>query len=271
MKSIFSDEYLQSEFEMNGYCVVNLLSKENISEISDLLDGVRFGEDPVTYSIIDNALEVNVKLDLNVRKLIDETLAVVFNNVQSLNFSFIKKAAKCIHELQMHQDWCYTDESRFYSANLWCPLISTNSENGGLIVASGTHKLYASIRSSTFETVRIPSSRFPENSCLTIETELGQAVVFDPRVYHGSHPNNSNSDRLVLACTILEENAPFCFYYDDKNGRMTNYCLQPKSFMRELGSLANGERPTLFKSKQVEPIIPRPTNELEYVVRNVCR
>ena len=47
MKSIFSDEYLQSEFEMNGYCVVNLLSKENISEISDLLDGVRFGEDPV--------------------------------------------------------------------------------------------------------------------------------------------------------------------------------------------------------------------------------
>lgn len=231
------------EFINNGFVIVDLLNNSEIELLSKLSKNSFVSQDELSFSIIDNDYEYNSVLNNTLSKLIFSKIKYYIENFRTLNFSFIRKKAKSQNELLLHQDWSYTEENKFFSANIWCPIIETSKTNGGLFLLNKSHTTFDNVRSNSFETLRIPVNTFQKKHITNINTKTGQAVIFDPRLFHGSYPNNTIKNRDVLVCTILDKKAPFNYFYKDDDFNAIQFKLKEDSFLKELTKIATGELP----------------------------
>jgi hypothetical protein len=74
--------------------------------------------------------------------------------------------------------------------------------------------------------------------------EKGQVLLFHPAVFHGSHPNRSTNNRVIVTTTVLDKEAPFLYYQKQSDDAVEVFQLEDERFIRDLGSLTRGERPS---------------------------
>jgi ectoine hydroxylase-related dioxygenase (phytanoyl-CoA dioxygenase family) len=119
-----------------------------------------------------------------------------------VNGLIVKVSESKFGTVQFHQDYTFVDPKVHRAANIWCPLIDVNEENGCLKVIPGSHRSLKCFGISTplpspFASVsQILNSKFAKS----IPVRAGWAVFYDSRLIHGSDENRSSTKRVAFAC-----------------------------------------------------------------------
>jgi len=104
-----------------------------------------------------------------------------------------------------HQDTAYFDVEPPVTVTAWIALTEATVDNGCLQMIPGTHREHVphieSESNSHFDLVAEPEY-VPEKRALDIELSPGEAVLFNERVLHRSHPNTASAPRLGLSARV---------------------------------------------------------------------
>ena len=143
----------------------------------------------------------------------------------------------------LHQDWNYTNESKFNAYNVWIPLSDVKEENGAMLFIPGSHLWFQNFRSGSLSTSRLSYQLFPQELIKKVEVQKGQAVIFHPAVFHGSFPNHTDTNRIIVTATAFEKDAPFLYYQRSSESETEVYQLEDERFIKNLDSLTKGIAP----------------------------
>lgn len=105
-------------------------------------------------------------------------------------------------ELTLHRDWTMTLDPGDPICSLWCPLVDVDESNGALAFVPGMHRV-RHISGPRLGFYWDTNAQPLLSRSQTVPLRAGEAVLFDNRIPHWSHPNQSGNDRPVATMTIL--------------------------------------------------------------------
>lgn len=122
------------------------------------------------------------------------------------------------HGFSRHQDNFFVEAADGVFASVWCPMVDTMPENGGLIVYPGSHKLgMLPVRKLPPEALagQDPNARNEESVVpegmepVSVSVPKGAALLIHGELVHASHTNHSDRFRYVLLNTYIREGEAF--------------------------------------------------------------
>jgi hypothetical protein len=243
--SLFKTEYAFKAMQKNGYVVLDGELDEKLADIYTYITKHNNLSLPYfSYSLIENSYRENVLLREFLKSHLNTFYEAHFKQYKTLNESFLVKPAQAKDELLLHQDFCYTDEAKFPVYNVWIPFADVTESNGAMFVLPGSHLWFKNYRSSSLPTARISMKNFNENQIRKVEIKRGQVLLFHPAVFHGSFPNLTDQNRVILTATITHVNAPFLYYHQEENSSDTEiYQLDNDAYLRDLKTISMKARP----------------------------
>jgi ectoine hydroxylase-related dioxygenase (phytanoyl-CoA dioxygenase family) len=232
---MLKDLVIQENLDRDGYAVLET------GLIEQLDVNFKLSASDFYYSLLSNSYEDNIVLQRVISEALYSFYEKYFENYRTTTESFLAKPANTTTELLLHQDWCYTDEKIYSAYNLWIPLSDVTESNGAMIFLPGSHLWFDNIRSATLPTARINSKYFMDQGAKAVPLKKGQAIIFHPAVFHGSFPNMSAQNRVVVTVNMMSDNAPFLYFQRDKDGEANVIQLDDDAFLRSLNTLAIGD------------------------------
>ena len=219
----FPNQDLFSKLSEQGYVVVSKRDSFLLNVIWNFFRAkeMPYAKDGFYSTMMHFDFDHNKEVNLFLCEYLSEFASDYLENYRPLFANFLVKSPRSNHVVGLHQDWTYTDEINFHSVNVWLPLQATNAKNGGLYVIPGSHKLPFSIRYTPFEEklYNVDINLLKQKSVL-IETQLGDAIIYDSRLLHFSEGNLSDEFRVACAGIFLPKDAPALYYY--LNGKTMN-------------------------------------------------
>jgi ectoine hydroxylase-related dioxygenase (phytanoyl-CoA dioxygenase family) len=271
MKQLFKDAALQRDFERDGFVVIDLLDHEQIDELTAFYAGLANAVPPAggfQVSLDNESPEFVRTVSLKLTDTVRSSVARHFQNHRIFTASFVTKAKDPLGVVPPHQDWTFVDESRFWSATIWCPLVDVDVDNGGLGLIKGSHRLYDHVRPSPSPQYSPPFKDqllhiFPYLTLMALKA--GQAVVFNNQTLHASPPNTARQTRVAFGIGITHEDAQLRHYYllpRRESPLVEGYEVQPQFFFRynnaRLSALHDkGEKPRDLNSIGIFSVQPR--------------
>lgn len=264
----FNDESLSSSFEKDGYVIVRGGSTESLAALSVYISSqtIRL-KDSIYYSLMSNTFEDNKQIAFQVRTALDGILSQLFASHTLYNPSFLIKPPRIHQEFMLHQDWCFTDTDLFQMGTVWVPLCDVDETNGCLTVVPKSHRAFRTFISGNLQTARIPMSDMSEAMVRPLPMRLGDVLIFNPLVFHGSFPNNSERPRTIATVNVLPKNAPFCYYHQRSYSETDRVTLQEDTVLKGLPNLVEGiipndaERETVSYTHSI-PTVSQLTDQL---------
>lgn len=247
------DTQIQAKLDRDGFAVVGELSQDAINSLNVLIPQVPLAAgSSFYYSLLNNDFQTNQLIQHQIQSALVAFFESHFHNYRTITESYLIKPAHTSDELFLHQDWCYTDEQLFKAYNVWIPMQDVNEENGALFFLPGSHTWFDTKRSGSLPTGRIASTgESIHNSLVKCLAKKGEVVLFNPATFHGSFPNNSNTDRLIITTTVIDGYAPFLYYQKENDETVTVYELADNFFLKGLETLAVGQTPDAPALKQI--------------------
>jgi hypothetical protein len=257
-KAIFNNKLFQQEFDRNGFVKIKFFSTEDMQPLLACFDKYAYahlikngGFHHTTHHTKnwDLIAEVSTKLIGLLRARLDE----IFTNYAVLGGNFILKDYGINTEFVPHQDWTLMDETKYHSANLWLPLHDLMGNNGMLRFLPGSMHLVRNLRMAPHYPDlfgKIMPLVYPHMQ--TVPLQLGEAVVFDCCLLHGSFANTSDTYRKNIIIGIYSADAEFKFYYNTQQGNpplIEEYHINPDEFL----TFAVGDRPVGRKPDRIFP------------------
>jgi ectoine hydroxylase-related dioxygenase (phytanoyl-CoA dioxygenase family) len=219
MKELFRDAALQRSFETNGFVVIDLIDGGQVEALRAFYGGLRNAATPehgFQVSLDNESPEfvrtVSERLIETVRSSVDRH----FQDHRIFTASFVTKDKNPLGVVPPHQDWTFVDETRYWSATIWCPLVDVTVENGALGLVKGSHRLYDHVRPSPSPQYAPPfkDQLFAIFPYLTIvPLRAGQAIVFNNQTLHASPPNATAQMRIAFGIGITHREASLRHYY----------------------------------------------------------
>ena len=230
---IFKNKNSQLQFDKDGYVVIDFISQTETKAIVDKFHQLHSDLPKGFYSA---AFSPDVKFKKEIfshtenlfQKAIDEN----FYNYKVLGGTYLCKAPGEDSLVGVHQDWTVVDESRYYSATIWVPMVDTDEENGTLRVLPGSHLFFDSYRSNNIPVSYRGSEQLLWDNMITVPVKAGQAFVLNHAVIHGSSPNRAKRERLVVAFGIIPKAANLMYYHKEQNDDVEKYSMPDDFFQR---------------------------------------
>src|SRR6185295_15694981 len=154
MRRIFREEQNERFFRDNGYVVFDLLTERAVSDIYSFYEE-EFKSDREVYpfaetlpyyiSIFDKDTAHKKRVDSLISSQVSHTIEDLMFDYEIFYSNLMIKFPRD-GQIEAHQDFNFVDESQHTAFNLWCPLIDTERENGGLFVIPGSHKVFRTQR-----------------------------------------------------------------------------------------------------------------------------
>src|SRR5262245_44066379 len=219
MKQLFTDSAVQREFDRDGFVVIDLINSGQVDDLRTFYGTLRNAATPqhgfqvsLDNESPDFVRLVSQKLIAAVGANVDEH----FKDHQIFTASFVTKQRNPRGVVPPHQDWTFVDESQFWSATVWCPLLDVDVENGALALLKGSHLFYDHVRPSPSPQYSPPFKDqlldiFPYMRVIPLGA--GQAVVFNNRTLHASPPNTTNQTRIAFGIGVTHRDARLRHYY----------------------------------------------------------
>jgi hypothetical protein len=250
---ILRDQEAQQVLDEKGFVKVSLFSEQHMQPLIDCFvkyESYHFIQDGgfhhTTHHTNDWELiaEVSRELIALLRERIDE----LFTRYAILGANFILKDFGQHTEFVPHQDWTLVDETKYHSVNLWLPLHDLTGNNGMLRFLPGSMHILRNLRMpphypELFGQVMHLIYPYME----TVPLRLGEAVVFDCCVLHGSFANTSGTYRKNIIMGLFSQDAGLRFHYNTQQGQpnlVEEYHISPEEFLTfAVGQRPNGRRP----------------------------
>lgn len=232
----FKDSRLAEQYVKDGFVVVpQVISEEIIRSL--LLNSEEFihsihGKFAYSTMILDE--DDNLKIHEQSQKILHSVLEQLFVEYKTYSSTYLVKAAQTGSEMKLHQDWSFTDENIFLPATLWLPLQNVDQENGAMFLIKNSHTFFNNRRSHSLATARIESNGILKKFVETIELKQGDLLLFNPAIFHGSHPNYSSQHRLAFTMTIMPKEAPFLYYHHWKKNKIQVLKLEDDALLKQM-------------------------------------
>ncbi len=227
----------KKSFLQNGFVVFNKIALPLLNALH-LLSSKYIVEKEQTfqYSLMEHSFEENLLLHQQLNELLYPLLNTIFEQFSTYSGSLLIKPGVSGTEMNLHQDWTFTDEKKFTTCTIWIPLQDTNEQNGGLFFLPGSHRIFNNFRSHHYETARI-SKALLGNLVKSIAIKKGDLVVFNPACFHGSFPNETSYSRVAISITVMDQNAPFLHVKKESEGSARVFYLSTYCFFKDLAQL----------------------------------
>jgi ectoine hydroxylase-related dioxygenase (phytanoyl-CoA dioxygenase family) len=265
---MFKNPDIQRAASQSGFAVIDANLNEEVEQLYAYISNhFKFPTTDFYYSLMANTYEANKTIQQSLLKILDGFLKTNFTGHKILNASFLAKPANTKEEFLLHQDWCYTDEKSYDAYNIWIPLSDVTAENGAMFFLPGSHLWFDNFRSGSLHSSRITSGDLLKPHLQTVPLKKGQAIVFNPAVFHGSHPNLSNENRLVVTSTVLPEEAPFLYFQkSETENEVSVFDISADAFLKDLERLAFAGRPESMEINRME-YTHRPITETDQMTK----
>jgi len=255
--AIFKDKEIQARFDRDGYVVMDFITADEAKIIAEKFYKVHPYTPKGFYSDAfnpDDALKQEIFE--HTERIFEKVVAEKFCDVKKLGSTFLCKAPGQEGKVGVHQDWTVVDESKYYTLTIWVPTTEVNDQNGALRVLPGSHLFFDAYRSNSIEFPYRGNEELIWQNMTTVDMKPGQAFILNHAVIHGSSPNLTDKERLVIAYALAPKDAPLMYYYKDKkrsNNKVEKFSMPDDFFQRYYNV---GDRP-LFGDV---------VDEFEYVV-----
>lgn len=227
---IFKDNKSQELFNKQGYLVVDLLDMHKIKSLDkkfNELNSNNIEKGMVIGSIINDS-EYKTKVENAINNIVSEEINKLFKNHEIYNSSFVYKSPKTIYDFPPHQDNSMVDERKYYSINVWIPLVDIDFHNGPIYVLPGSHFTNnISYRGPNLGYDYIQHHNTVYKYAKPIFIKKGQAIILDHSLIHFSTPNFTNKTRKAIVVGIKSIHAPtYLYYYNNKNQKIQLYEIE---------------------------------------------
>jgi hypothetical protein len=254
----FRDAGLQGRLERDGYVVVDLVPPEMVDELRSVYDRLDAGIDAGYYASL---MSADVSYKTTAHREISGRLwprfAELLEGYRPLLGVFMVKHPGPDTEVVPHQDWIVADESFRPTMNAWVPLTPVDAEAGEMKVLTGSHRWLDGLRGSpTFPTAWEGTyERVRDELMVTVPVEVGQAMVYDIRVLHGTPANRSAETRVVASMYAIPDGATTVHYHRDDAGTVRGFRV-PDDFCTRfaIGDVPDGELFTEIPGYSVRPL-----------------
>ena len=146
MKKYFSNETLQQQFNAKGYVIIDLLDKNVIQELLHFYQEThQNGGEGFHCTLYNPDFSKKKHIDQKLKTMLSPIIKQHLSNFKPLIANFAVKEPQA-SGINLHQDWCFVDESKHFSLNIWLPLVDVDEKNGCYHVISGSHKIYRTFR-----------------------------------------------------------------------------------------------------------------------------
>lgn len=227
----------KKSFLENGYVVFNKIALPFLNDLQLLSSKyIIEKEQAFQYSLMEHSFEENLYLHQQLNELLFPLLDSIFEHYSTYSSTLLIKPNVTGTEMNLHQDWTFTDEKKFTACTIWIPLQDTNEQNGCLFFLPKSHRIINNFRSHHYETARISRDLFIKE-VKSVKSYKGDLVVFNPACFHGSFPNETLKPRVAISITVLDKNAPFLHVKKESDKNACVYRLSAHSFFKDLAQL----------------------------------
>ena len=275
MRTIFHAESDETFFRKNGFVVFDLLSETAIQEIlsfySSSFENKRqvhpFAQDlPYYISIFDKDSEHKKKVDDLISGYVRTPIDAVMRDYEVFYSNFMIKFPGD-GQIESHQDFNFVDETDYIAFNLWCPLVDTTRQNGGLFVIPGSHLVFRTQRGPNIPKALTRYNELLQRYSTFIPLRKGQAIVFDHKLVHYSPPNRTECVRVAVQSVLKPGKADALHYFfDEPRNKVVAYGID-KQYILE-NDLWKGST-TGLTQHHTEELVPFPDEDsiIESLVR----
>jgi ectoine hydroxylase-related dioxygenase (phytanoyl-CoA dioxygenase family) len=168
------------------------------------------------FSIFGDGKEYRQKIIDMFTPLLLPHIKKLFSNFKILTVIAQVKGVGEESEVNIHQDLTVVEESKYKSYTLWIPLVDSTVENGAISFLESSHIGLRNYRCHTVEYLFKNTEGFIRNHSQLYPIKTGKALLFDPATLHFSGSNISESPRVSIAVSIVDQDAPTEILFYDK-------------------------------------------------------
>lgn len=218
LRKVLRDPRMQAELEERGHTAHQLISAEEAAEILSEIEASRVYDQAAETEKNETAgeyLVTSLDSDSHLKRLVHELAMsrlkeraeALFQNYRVLSaWPFLKQPGGSA--VPFHRDWSMQSDNDWPTINVWCPLMDVDSSNGVMQFVEASHRLFDQITiPSRPEAVLAGDDRMAPYK-VDRPTAAGEAIIFDPSMYHGSAPNISDRMRIAIALTCIPKDRP---------------------------------------------------------------
>jgi ectoine hydroxylase-related dioxygenase (phytanoyl-CoA dioxygenase family) len=223
MRQVFKAKANEESFREHGYVVVDLLGEEAVGDLWSFYTETFQTKRPVVpyarqlpyyISIFDADSAYKRRVDEQISGYVVQEIPSWLADYEVFYSNFMIKFPGD-GQIEAHQDFNFVDESQHTAFNLWCPLVDTGLQNGGLFVIPGSHQVFRTQRGPN-----LPKALTEYNDTLKkygrlIPLRKGQAIIFDHKLVHYSPPNRTGEVRVAVQSVLTPREAPAVHYVFD--------------------------------------------------------
>lgn len=256
--SFFKDVELQKDFCKDGYVILRQKANEITHFLENEIHDLSFSNAPFHYSTMIKSPEENVLIHQRIAPIIKKNLANdLFKNYKLYSSTFLIKPALNQSEMDLHQDWSFTDERIFSAATIWIPLQDVDIKNGCVFLLPGTHRIRTNFRSHSLPTSRIKRDAHLDKYIKSATLKKGDVLIFNPTTFHGSYSNKTEEDRLAFAITIMPELAPLIYADNINNQKIRLHYLKDSDIILQINNIVKGGIVESTRSEEIDYISPQ--------------
>jgi len=213
----------QNLFDKSGILRINLLDSKSIDEINDKVTKIHpelnaTMAEEYYFSVFGKGKEYMQSIRDEILPIIKPFLDNIFHNYKVLTVVLQVKGTSEKSSVGLHQDLTVVDENRYHSMTVWLPLINSTLENGAIRALKGSQNTFRSYRAHTIDYFQFEEVEdYIKYNATAYKTKIGEALVFDPAVLHYSEPNRTQTPRISIAISIVNDDAPIQIGYHDKS------------------------------------------------------
>jgi ectoine hydroxylase-related dioxygenase (phytanoyl-CoA dioxygenase family) len=241
VRQVFKDDTHEGSFRRNGYVVVNLLDDVAVRDLlSFYADAFQTKRAVVPYaqqlpyyiSIFDSDINHKRQVDELVSRNVKQELDALMIDYEVFYSNFMIKFPGD-GQIEAHQDFNFVDESQHTAFNLWCPLVDTDTQNGGLFVISGSHNIFRTQRGPNLPKALTEYNDTLKKYARWVPLKKGQAIIFDHKLIHYSPPNSTRQARVAVQSVLTPRETPKVHYvFDSGTAKVKAYKIN-KEFILE--------------------------------------
>jgi hypothetical protein len=231
MANIFKDISIEKTFEEYGYIIIDIEDKQNLISI---FEKIQFDLNKELSSLMGNQNSLcNITIhstfldeDKNYKKIVQRNLEPIFNtildthilNYKTIQLNIFNKPPNAGF-LSPHQNITTVDEDLHTSLSIWIPLQDTSEANGCIYLLPKSNKKIEKYRNPYIYWPPLKfSTSISDYNMIPIELKMGQAIIFDDSLVHGSPTNTTETSRIALhAICIPKGIAPIYAKKRDEN------------------------------------------------------
>ena len=242
---IFIDNNLQNKIDEHGYIILNLHDIDIVQKIKSLYTETIINKNKTDLyeSSRNNRTEINNYINQKLKLIIQPEAEKLFAKSDFYGGTFMVKSNNFTTELPLHQDWNIVNELQDVVYLIWIPIQDVDENNGTLFLIEKSHLLFENYRSGSFPSIRISRQFLPKGKIKTIELKVGEYLIYNPAIFHGSYKNRQKQERVVATAMVTNKDAILTYYHKIDNNNIATYQLSSSSYLNDITQIASGQVP----------------------------